>query len=283
MRSKIPVHHNELQPGGIELLPFTAVAGAPKTPHRDDHYMFMLQQKGASAWTIDFKEWKLGQNCLCFVAPGQVHQYLGSKAAEGWLIFVEQQLIPAEYSVILDTFMYHHQVVSLSSGAPVFALADTLYRFTIEGEHLLYQSILHACVSTLTGMITAAFIPQNRANVLTGSHKYQLVIAFKALIKQQFKETKQVKDYAAQLNITPLYLNELSKALTGFVASYWIQKETLLEAQRLLFYTDMDVKEIAFALGYEDHTYFSRFFKKNTGTTAGTFRKNNHHLSNHNH
>jgi len=80
-----------------------------------------------------------------------------------------------------------------------------------------------------------------------------------------------------------LYLNEVSKEITGFIASYWIQNEVLLEAQRLLFYTNMDVKEIAFSLGYEDHTYFSRFFKKNLGCTAGQFRQNNHYLSNHIH
>ncbi len=77
---------------------------------------------------------------------------------------------------------------------------------------------------------------------------------------------------AAQLHITPLYLNEIVKEITGFPASYWIHQEIMLEAKRLLYYTNLDVKQIAFDLGYEDHAYFSRFFKKNTGLTAGEFR-----------
>jgi AraC-like DNA-binding protein len=47
----------------------------------------------------------------------------------------------------------------------------------------------------------------------------------------------------------------------------------VLEAKRLLYYTDMDVKEIAFSLGYEDHTYFSRLFSKVAGIPPGAFRR----------
>lgn len=82
------------------------------------------------------------------------------------------------------------------------------------------------------------------------------------------------------LNITPLYLNEIVKEITGFPASYWIQQETILEARRLLYYTDLDIKQIAYRLGYDDHAYFSRFFKKSTGNTASQFRNKNHYLSN---
>lgn len=95
---------------------------------------------------------------------------------------------------------------------------------------------------------------------------------FRQLIKEQYKDCKLVKDYAALLNITPLYLNEVMKEISGFAASYWIHQEIVLEAQRLLYYTGLDIKEIAFELGYEDHAYFSRFFKKNTGMTASSFR-----------
>ncbi|MGG5210613.1 helix-turn-helix domain-containing protein [Chryseobacterium sp. MIQD13] len=283
MRNKIPVHHNELQARGIELLPFSELSDAPKIPHRDDHYMLMLQHSGTSVWTIDFKEYQLEETCLCFVAPGQVHQYAGSKNTGGWLVFVESELVPSEYRIMLDTFMYHHQIVHAAKDHSVFTLADILSGFIAENKSRFYQSILQSSTSALMGMFTTAFIPEYKSDIQLSSHKYQLITAFKELIKQHFKQIKQVKDYAAQLNITPLYLNETVKDITGFVASYWIQKEILLEAQRLLFYTDMDIKEIAFALGYEDHTYFSRFFKKNIGITASEFRKNNHYLSNYHH
>jgi AraC family transcriptional activator of pobA len=283
LKDKIPLHSKELQAAGIELRPLLELEKAPTVPHRDDHYMLLLQQKGVSVWEIDFKEWVLQQSALCFVAPGQVHRYVKSKHAEGWLIFMETEMIPVNTRAILDTYMYHHQVVQVDRLHPVFTLSGLLHQLIPDTQQPLRSSILPALSDALTGIFTAAFMPHKQHTAHTGNNKYQLVNTFKTLIKQQFKATKQVKDYAAQLNITPLYLNEITKGMTGFAASYWIQKEILLEAQRLLFYTGMDIREIAFALGYEDYAYFSRFFKKNTGITPSEFRANNHDLSNHNH
>jgi AraC family transcriptional regulator, transcriptional activator of pobA len=76
-------------------------------------------------------------------------------------------------------------------------------------------------------------------------------------VQLRYKQYKQVKDYASFLNITPLYLNEIVKQITGFTVSYWIQQTIMLEAKRLLYYSKMDIKQIAFELGYEDFTYFS--------------------------
>jgi len=279
----IPIHNKELSTQGIEMLPFKDLSQGPTVPHRDDHYMFILQQKGRSCWTIDFKQWTLEEVSVCFVAPGQVHQCVLNEGAKCWMLFVEPKLVPMEYRTMIDSFMYNRQVITLGPDHPVFTLAAILYNFIEQGDKIFYQSILHAHVNALIGQLTVAFVPQSQIHRKTGSHKYQLVTMFKNLISQQFKEVKQVKDYAEQLHITPLYLNEVSKEITGFIASYWIKNEVLLEAQRLLFYTNMDIKEIAFCLGYEDHTYFSRFFKKNLGCTAGQFRQNNHYLSNYIH
>jgi AraC family transcriptional activator of pobA len=50
-------------------------------------------------------------------------------------------------------------------------------------------------------------------------------------------------------------------------------QEVVLEAKRLLYYSRLNVKEIAYELGYEDHTYFSRLFKQNTEMTPLAFRR----------
>lgn len=70
------------------------------------------------------------------------------------------------------------------------------------------------------------------------------------------------------------YLNDTVKAVTGFSLSYFIQQEILAEAQRLLFYTELSIKEIADRLGYEDPKYFIRFFGKGKGESPSLFRKN---------
>jgi len=95
---------------------------------------------------------------------------------------------------------------------------------------------------------------------------------FKKLLADNFKTEKSPSAYAAMLNISAPYLNEALKKVTGLPVTYWITHEVVLEAKRLLFYTDLTVKEIAHQLGYDDHTYFSRLFKSAENTTPLAFR-----------
>jgi AraC-like DNA-binding protein len=85
---------------------------------------------------------------------------------------------------------------------------------------------------------------------------------------------KSPSEYAAALNISPSYLNEVVKDTTGHPVSYWIHQEIILEAKRMLFYTNSTVKEISYALGYNDTTYFIRLFSKNAGMPPLQFRCN---------
>ncbi|WP_409012660.1 helix-turn-helix domain-containing protein [Dyadobacter sp. 3J3] len=69
-------------------------------------------------------------------------------------------------------------------------------------------------------------------------------------------------------------MNDTAKAVTGFPLTYFIQQEVINKAQRLLYYSEMSIKEIAYTLGYEDDKYFIRLFGKSTGSSPAVFRKN---------
>lgn len=254
-----------------------------KAAHRDDHYMFILQQKGSFVCEIDFKEIKLTKASLCFVLPGQVHRYLQQRNNTGWFMFADTALVDEQHRTIFDTYQHVHQVIAVQPDDPVFNTLPILDQLLHQEHHSLKSSLIASVTETVTGMIAAKLIQPRAAGRGIGGQKYAITTRFKQLVKQQYKELKQVMQYADQLNITPLYLNEVMKEITGFPASYWIQQEVILEAKRLLYYTTLDVKQVAYELGFEDHTYFSRFFKKNAGTTALAFRKENHDMSNHSH
>lgn len=86
---------------------------------------------------------------------------------------------------------------------------------------------------------------------------------------------KRPTENAEQLNISTSYLNECVKNTTGHSVSYHIQQRVILEAQRLLYYSDGSVKEIATELGYDDYPYFSRLFTKVAGMSALAFKNKN--------
>jgi AraC family transcriptional activator of pobA len=244
----------------------------PQEVHRDDHYMFILQQKGASVWEVDFSDVTLSGASLCYITPGQVHRYVRVTQAAGWLIFVKPELISAPYREILNTYQRIQQVFSTQKDDAAFATIPLLIKTLQEEDTPLRRTFAHSVIDLLAGMIAAGITQANHAGKLIGGQKYTLVLRFKKFVAVHYKATKQVKDYSSLLHITPLYLNEVVKEITGFPASYWIHEEILLEAKRLLHYTTLDVKQIAHTLGYDDHAYFSRFFRKHTGMTASEFR-----------
>ncbi len=110
----------------------------------------------------------------------------------------------------------------------------------------------------------------------------RLVKQFLGLLETHYRENATVEYYAAQLHVTPQYLNIVCRKETGITAGNLIRRRLLLEARRLLSLTMQDVKEIAYELGFSDTSYFSRFFRRYTGQTpspsANRFRKypNNH-------
>jgi YesN/AraC family two-component response regulator len=93
------------------------------------------------------------------------------------------------------------------------------------------------------------------------------------LIDRHFNTESSVHFYADRLNITANYLNILSQRYLKVPAGDVIKERTILEAKRLLTSTDLSIKEIAYQLGFNDNTYFSKVFKKYAGKTPGDFKE----------
>lgn len=97
---------------------------------------------------------------------------------------------------------------------------------------------------------------------------------FSRYLEIHFREKHQVADYAKLLHIAPKTLTHKFKNLQLESPNQLIINRILLEAKRLLVYTDKTVKEIAYDLGYEDPAYFNRLFTQKTGNTPSNFKKN---------
>lgn len=100
-----------------------------------------------------------------------------------------------------------------------------------------------------------------------------LVFRFRKLITSQIQNLHSVKEYADLLSVSPNHLNKTVKNTTGKTASEIINESLLMEAKALLSLPHLSVSEIAFALGVDDVSYFSRFFKKHSGMSPSDYRK----------
>lgn len=99
-----------------------------------------------------------------------------------------------------------------------------------------------------------------------------LVREFNFLVEQYFKDKHTVSEYADMLNKSPKTLSNLFGKFHNKSPLKLIQERIMLEARRLLRYTEKPISEIGYDLGFNDIQSFSRFFKKNEGNSPSDFR-----------
>lgn len=96
---------------------------------------------------------------------------------------------------------------------------------------------------------------------------------FNVLVDMHFRTKRKVKDYAELLHKSPKTLSNLFATYNHQTPQQIIQDRVVLEAKRLLLFSEKQTQEIAYDLGFEDPAYFSRFFKKQAGLTPSAFRE----------
>ncbi|MBK0378309.1 helix-turn-helix domain-containing protein [Mucilaginibacter segetis] len=102
--------------------------------------------------------------------------------------------------------------------------------------------------------------------------KLQVIRKFNILVENHYRTQHSVGFYAGELNKSPKTIANLFSLYNNKSPLQIIQERLVLEAKRLLYYTDKSVKEICYDLGFEDAAYFSNFFKKHTSTSPVEFR-----------
>jgi AraC family transcriptional activator of pobA len=243
--------------------------------HRDDFYMFFLLESGRASMMIDFNEVLLPECSIFYVLPGQVHQrFSTAESATGWFLAIESSLIPEDYREIFESPLLLQQPIKLfeqqvRQGVTLLGLADERNRQ--DHESPFHLPVLLSLLQSFAGIVAGSFKGAN-GPIQQLSRPAQLSGDFKRLLLKQLVTVKKPSLYAQMLNVSETYLNEVIKKTTGFTVSYWINHQMVLEAKRLLYYSQFNVKEIAHQLGYEDATYFMRTFKKFTGMTPLGFR-----------
>ncbi|RLJ33322.1 AraC-like DNA-binding protein [Chryseobacterium sp. 7] len=244
--------------------------------HRDSHYIFTCMESGHVRMMVDFKTVEAKDSAIFCVLPGQVHQGLLMKNVCGWFVAVKAELVPDTVRSFFDESLGEIQplpmdkklVKKMSTTAGMLHDAYTNEMLSTKEGFLVVLSLLNAFL----GMFTVMYSQKSILHVSGESRALQLSRAFRILVRKDFKTMKSPSEYAEALNITRGYLTETVREVTGKPAQHWIHQEILIEAKRLLVFTNLSVKEVAYELGYGDHTYFSRLFSKLEDQSPSEFR-----------
>ena len=244
--------------------------------HRDSHYIFTFLQTGHVKMMVDFKIIEAKNGHIYCVLPGQVHQGLLMNNACGWFIALNVDLVPDFVRSAFEEYLVDIMPlpVSNSESEKFNKLAQVLFESCTEEMMATKENffIIKSLLNAYTGMFASHFLNECSHEKQKENRTLELARQFRILVRKNFITQKSASGYAEIMNISPGYLTEVISKATGKSPSYWIQQEVLLEAKRLLFFTNCTVKEIAYQLGYNDHTYFSRLFSRSEGGSPLSFR-----------
>lgn len=246
-------------------------------PHRHNYYEIFFFSEGGGEHLVDFNKHPIKSNCIHFISPGQIHCLRRQAGSHGSIILFSRDFFHwgSEGNGTLFNFPF------LNNGAyPVLEISKDQYNefmpllSQIANESAkdveVFAEILRSYLKVVLLKCLQLFEEKYPDHKLKQGSVFNKL---RELVEKEYRSNRQPSYYANQLNVTEKKLNEVCKANSGVSVGDYIKDRVLLEAKRLLHNTEHNIKEIAYFLGFEDPSYFNRFFKVNTGTTAGDFRK----------
>lgn len=247
-------------------------------PHRDKHYTLLIITSGRFRIMLDFNALDISEPAILLINPGQVHQVLEIDKASGWAIDFDASLVSETYQYVFEKGFTVPLLLSIETNLmqQILTVTNLLFQVQSETKHNFSHRIMHQLLSALLGLLAGDFSLAKSDQALRDTRGTQIEQAFNQLLKSKFRIWKRPAQYAEALSITVAHLNETVKEGSGCPVSIHIQQRSILEAKRLLYFTGLSVKEIAYEVGYNDPVYFSRLFKKTTILTPLQFREQFH-------
>lgn len=246
---------------------------------RKDKLLTIAWNKGESQTvTIDGIEYDFAHDTILCLMVNQTFEFSHAEGIVAWQFNREFYCIvdhDKEVSCVGFLFYGSQQMMFPSLTKEDRHKIDLLLQIFIEEfetvdniQEDMLRMLLKRLIIIVTRIAKQQFLPDDKLS----DQKLDIIRQFNLLVENHYKKQHSVKFYADQVNRSAKTLSNLFALYNNKSPMAIIQDRILLEAKRLLLYTDKSSKEIAYELGFEDAAYFSNFFKKNTAVSPSDFR-----------
>jgi AraC-like DNA-binding protein len=239
-------------------------------PHRTSFYFLLYVTKGIIRYSVDLQELEVREGEVLFVKPWQVRTPPPDKHG-------------AEYSKV----SFGAEVMARLSGRRFWLdpYGCPLVRLTPEVAGRLETTltslrnavvgvspaeVVWAYLNAVTAEVEAVYFA-DRASRNSGEGLGEF-LRFQELIDARYAAHPSIGELTSALGLSGTGLYQLVKEWTGLSPKEYLNHRLVVEAQRYLLYEKLPVKELSSRLGFSDENYFSRFFRRQTGTSVSEFQ-----------
>lgn len=281
MISKYKIQATDIQQGALlEIRPIDkSTLDEPPHRHLFQEIIFFISGKGAHS--IDGQVFRLTANTIYLIGQGQVHVFQKGENLKGFVLRYKEDLLPPELTI----YSTDYSLLQMLTNSNALSLSkEEVKTFKQNFEELLrehtysmgkkntdtVQLILLTILSRIKHKIRATY-EQNLSKAAEGNDIVNR--RFILMIEDHYKSNHDLSFYCQNLGVTKRKLLAITQEKFGQSPKELLNHRLMTEAIRLLKYTDLNLKEISFELGYTEPAYFSRLFKIKKGMSPRKYRE----------
>lgn len=238
----------------------------------------LFLKKGSMRNLLNFEEYEIQERTLAIFPPNfNIENTNISTDFSAEIIALKETFFESEDMIKLFSTIWSNPYI-LQLNEEEFRMVEKYFSLTrdllnttfstsikLSLQHLLNSFILN--IKTFSG--------RSIEKDIQSPYKISMFRRFISLVKEHYKQERTIGFYANQLSITPHYLSALIKQTSGETVMQWINKMVILKSKELLREGNLLVYEISNELNFPNPSFFSRFFKKQTGITPFQYQKQN--------
>ena len=248
-------------------------------PHSHSYYQIIWFLEDGGSHEVDFKSFDIKKNTILFISKDQIHAFGDKLDVQGWLIhFNESFFMHNDVDIFLKYKIFNSQerpcyvvdgdTVEIGKSY-IHLIVKELERRNVFG----YEEIIRFSLKSFLIHLERTHQDDTiRPLELNSAYELQYVY-FKEMVGAHYKEHRSITQYAAALNISSKTLGTITKSITNKSPSEIIKERIILEAKRLLRFTTLSVGEVAYRTGFDDNSYFVKYFKRSVGVSPLRFRE----------
>ena len=244
--------------------------------HRHTFYQFIWFRTSGRHF-VDYKEYQHPTNSFFLLNKNQVHYFNKDAPNDGVLYHFDEIFINRgneDYRRRIE-FQLFNEVglpyvrLDEKTGQRLDYLTGMIQREINDRPHN-YREMIFSLMQAFIVIIERLKHEQTGSSYKK-SENLEIAINFKRLVLQNMDKFISLDEYADELGVSTRKLSEITNEYLSLSPSKYITHRKILEAQRLLSNTSISIKEVAYALGFDQATYFTKYFKKALGVTPKEF------------
>ena len=279
------LHKNEPEKLQFEIYPLSEYlansVGHNQKPHMHTFYQIIWFQSGNGKHYVDFNEYEINDNVIFFIPKNQIH-YFDNNDYQGYIIHFNESFIAHDENYV-NVFLKHNIFDSFEK-EPLFRInkmdCEELRNIVVQMQNEIWTPNQFAHREYLKLLLHLFLIVVQRFGIRkdcnglsVNNPVHILFVKFRQLLETNYHEIHTVTEYAGLLNVSNKTLTNCTKEISNQTPLEIINERIILETKRLLAYSQKNINEIGFELGFIDPSYFVKFFKKHTGKSPTDFRK----------